>query len=463
MQEQEKDLFAGYEIKNWNITTRIYKIIGASAIINLLLVFTMAQGNLLTRKGCDSPLVGSICQVLDTLVVGSSLLGTDSEFVSKDFDEHELADADITYIDVSNDAPPLKYPEGYFALANPEQFQAQQDALAMTTMPEGFGGAFPSGGFSGATAMPPASGSTDLLGSTPNLPPVNPSPIIGDLPTSTSGSNPISSYPKPRRNKGFPKYVPKYVKPKRSPIIDDSPKELPKLGGDETAKNNADKPKPVKTPEAQKSLDSEKVAEVEINKKPFEVLGDDLNAKLEKKEIDLNKPFFVVLDATITADNKFDTNPKKSKFVKYEGDPAMIDVAKQAMQSVGDSGILGYLKNLGVDKVNFTLVQDENQIYAIIKSDQKTPEKARTIASGFNTLLKLLVIGHDTGAKKLDENSVTLLKNSKVVDEGKNFVFNFAIPKPLAQDLIKKTLADRAEKKNNSQPNSNGLSQNTSK
>lgn len=456
MHEQEKDLFAGYEIKNWSITPRIYKIIGASAILNLLFVFVMGQGNLLTRKGCDSPLVSSICQVLDTLALSSSLIGTDAEFVSKDYEKNELADADITYIDVSSDSPPLKYPEGYFALANPEQASMMQDPTVMATN-ENFGSQPPFGGFS--TAIPPVNGSssTDLLGRNPTLPPVNSSPIIGDLPTSTSGTNPIASYPKPK-----PYKFPRNMTPKRSPIPNDSPKALPKLSGDETAKNSVDKPKPVKTPEAQKPLDSDKVAEVEINKKPFEDLGDTLNDKLEKKEIDLSKPFFVVLDATVTADGKFD--PKKSKWNERltSGDPAMVEAAKQALESVGNSGILGYLKQIGVDRMNFTLVQDEKQIYAIIVSDQKTPEKAQTTASGFNTLLKGLILANDTGLKKLDENSIALVKNSSVTNENKNFVFKFNIPKPMGQDLIKKSLADRAVKKN-SQPNSNGLSQNTSK
>ena len=456
MYEQEKDLFAGYEIKNWSITPRIYKIIGASAILNLLFVFVMGQGSLLTRKGCDSPLVSSICQVLDTLALSSSLIGTDAEFVSKDYEKNELADADITYIDVSSDSPPLKYPEGYFALANPEQASMMQNPTMMATN-ENFGSQPPFGGFS--TAIPPVNNSSSmgLLGSNPTLPPVNSSPIIGDLPTSTSGSNPIASYPKPRRGNGFPKYV----KPKRSPIPNDSPKELPKLGGGvETAENKTDKPKTEKTPDVQKPIDSEKVAEVEINKKPFEDLGDTLNVKLEKKEIDLNQPFFVVLDATVTADGTFDK--KKSKYVKGEGDKEMVSAAKLALESVGNSGILGYLKGIGVDKINFTLVQDETQIYAIIVSDQKTPEKARTTASGFNALLKGIILANDTGLKKLDENSITLVKNSSVTNENKNFVFKFNIPKPIGQDLIKKSLADRAVKKN-SQPDSNGLSQNTSK
>ncbi|MBA2620787.1 MAG: hypothetical protein H0U87_06275, partial [Acidobacteria bacterium] len=67
MQQQEKQLFGGYEIKNWILTPRIYKIIAASAALNLFAVFVMAQGSLLTRKGCESPFVSSICRVLDTV------------------------------------------------------------------------------------------------------------------------------------------------------------------------------------------------------------------------------------------------------------------------------------------------------------------------------------------------------------------------------------------------------------
>ncbi|MDQ6785276.1 MAG: hypothetical protein M3033_00455 [Acidobacteriota bacterium] len=450
MQEQEKELFAGYEIKNWNLSPRIYKIIVASAILNLFGVFVMAQGNLLTRKGCDSPLVSSICQVLDTVVLGSSLLATDTEYVSKDYEKNELGDADITYIDVSNDSPPLKYPEGYFALANPEQFVMPQTALNSS---------FDMSGFPTIPSMPPAgigSSSSDLLASKPNLPPVNDNPIVGPLPSSISGSNPFPKYRMPKFNRG----IPKYVKPKQSPIPNDSPNELPKLDG-ETAKNKTDKPKSEKTPDAnQKPIESEKVADVEINKKPFEDLGDDLNDKLEKKQVDLSKPFSVVLDATITADGKFDTT--KSRFGKTEGDQQMVDVAKKALESVGNSGILSYLKIYGIDRVNFTLVQDDKQIYAIIKSEQKTPEKAQTSVSLINAALQGLIFADNNGIKKLDDNSKTLVNNSKVTSNGKSFILNFMIPKPMGQDLINRSLKERAAKKNSSQPgNSSGVNQNS--
>ena len=74
---QDGDLFNNYEIRNWNYSPRLYKIIAASAAVNLLLVFIVGQTSLLTMKGCDSPFVGKVCQVLDTVYVSSMLFGTD--------------------------------------------------------------------------------------------------------------------------------------------------------------------------------------------------------------------------------------------------------------------------------------------------------------------------------------------------------------------------------------------------
>jgi hypothetical protein len=109
MQEQDKEIFQDYEIKNWNLSPRIYKIIGAAAAFHLLTLLVLGQTNLLTTKGCDSPFVSTVCQVLDTVYVGSALFGTDTTFDSRDYVKTELEDADITFVDVSGQTPPLKY------------------------------------------------------------------------------------------------------------------------------------------------------------------------------------------------------------------------------------------------------------------------------------------------------------------------------------------------------------------
>lgn len=449
MHKQEKELFKGYEIKNWNFTPRLYKIMGAAAAFNLLTILVLGQTNLLTTRGCDSFLVSRVCQVLDAVYVGSTFLGTDGEFVSKDYDKTELENSEITYIDVSSEAPPFTYPNGYFPPANTSEFASMQN----------FGGDFASTlppDMNGFSSLPNVSSGTDLMAIPQVTPTPNKNAISGKMPASPfsfGGENPI---PAPNRNSGAK--LSRSLNPKSKKLKNDSPAELPKLDGDETAENK-DKETEAKE-KNQPPVESDAVKEIEINKKPFEELGDSLIDKLAKKEIDLNKPFSVVLDGTLTADGKFDD--KKSRFGKSEGDQQMIDMAKDALQAVGDSGILGYLKNSGVDKINFKLIQDDKQIYAIIASDQKTPEKAKTTASQINIALQALIFADNNGLRKLDENSKTLVNNSKITNEGKNFILNFSVPKPVGQDLINRSLKERADKKNSQPSNSGEASQNTS-
>lgn len=446
MYKQEKELFQGYEIKNWNFTPRLYKIFAAATAFNLLAILVMGQTNLLTTRGCDSPLVKQVCQVLDAVYVGSALFNTDSEFVSKDYDKTELENSDITYIDVSGEAPPFTYPAGYFPPTNPsDEFASMQNLNGdFSMMPP------PTSGF---PSIPPVSSGTDLMAIPQITPTPNKDAITGKMPVSpfSFGDNPI---PSPPRSSGK---LARINNPKSKKSKNTSPAELPKLDGDETAESK-DKNKEEKD-KNQPPVESDAVKEIEINKKPFEDLGDSLIEKLAKKEIDLNKPFSVVLDGTLNADGKFDS--KKSRFGKSEGDEQMINMAKEALEAVGNSGILGYLKNSGVDKVNIKLIQDDKQIYAIIASDQKTPEKAKTTASQINIALQALIFADNNGLKKLDENSKTLVNNSKITNEGKTFVLNFSVPKPVGQDLINRSLKERAEKKNSQPSNSSEASKNT--
>ena len=417
IQTQESELFKNYELKGWEPSPRLYKILAASFILNMFLVVGLAKANFLTAKSCDTVIMSSVCSVLDTLYVGSEILSSDTEFVSKDYDKTELSDDEIIMVDLTGESPPLTYPEGYFALANPEQqFMAlPNDPNMMLPQSPDF------------SAIPNSPTTPDLLNTNPTLPPQNNNVIQGQLPSSPLGDSTTTlNVPKSK----------KLPKSKTNPLKNESPKELPNLNSNTTAE---------KTDENKKPVESETVKEVEINKKPFEDLGDAVNEKLAKNEVDLNQPFLVVMDGTITPDGKLDR--KKSRFIRSDGDQKMVDVAKQAIEAVGDSGFLGYLKNQGVDRVNFQMGQDDKQFMVIIVSDQKNPNKANTTASGFNTLLQGLTLADQTGISKLDERSKFLISNAKVTSNGNNFVFNFVIPKPDGHKLIQDSLRERAEKK----------------
>ena len=439
----EPDLFKNYEIKHWDFSPTFYKILAASAIFNVAALVVFAQSNVLMTRGCDSPLVSKFCQVLDTVYVGSLLLGDDKEFASRDYEKTSLEDADITYIDVSGQTPPLNYPEGYFALANPEEFamRQQQEMMANGDM-SGF--TMPPTGSIPVPGMP--NSNNDLMNVTPQLPPPNNNPVVGDLPTSPLGANPIG-----KGSNNFP--TSRYRAPKmpRMPKMkNDSPAKLPDLDK-ETAKAEADKKKKAEEEEAKKEeskqpdLSSLPVAEEIINKKPLQDFGDEVLDKVAAKKVDLTKPFMVIMQGAITKDGKFDS--KKSAYLRTGGDQEMVDVAKSAIEAIGDSGLLTYLEKLGVENINFTLVQDDKEIYAVITSDQKSESKAKTISSGLNTAISL------GKATVKEEDTLALLNAAKVESKGKSFVLNFKLDKPVGQEMMKRALDKAQAKRQEKQPN----------
>lgn len=413
---QEQEIFQHYELKNWEFSPRIYKILGISAITNIFLVVVLAQANFLTAKSCDTPIVSGVCAVLDTLYVGSMFFDADTGYINEDYVKTELEDADITFIDMSGQMP-LEYPDGYFALANPEQQAEVIDVNNFSINPTTPGTYIP--GITGNT-NPTFNNSTDLT-TKPQVTPIpNKKPVTGNLPTSI---NPTVTRNRDGRNKANPTTT-----------------------TNNQSSTTTENPTTAQTENPTQKVESKPVKEIgEINKKPFENLGDSLNDKIAKNEIDLNKPFLVTMDGTLTADGKLDKN--SSRYVRLEGDEQMIIVAKDAIEAIGDSGFLAYLKNYGVDKANLTLRQDDTQIFILLVSDQKDANKANTTASGFNTMLQGLILLDKNNIKKMDDSSRLLVNNAKVTSDGKNFVLSVAIPKTDAQAMINKTLKNRAEKK----------------
>lgn len=406
-----------YELRNWNFSPRIYKIIAASAIFNILAILIVGQTSLLTMKGCESPLVGRVCQVLDTVYVGSMLFGTDREYVDAIYDKTDLQDAEITYIDVSNVTPPLSYPEGYFQIANPVQYAMLQQQAANPAP-------FDTSSFQGLTTSPSTSG--DLRNTPADKPTPNNDVVAGNLPGSIndSGSNPTIQ--RPRRGRGGRK---------------NSDAAYKQPGEDQVATE------PAPTP-----LSSEAVKALEINKKPLTDFADSVVAQWAANEVDLNQEFTVVLNGVLTKDGKLDREKSVFDTKKQKGDQKMIDIAKSAIEAVGDSGFLTYLQSLGVEKITMTLVQDAEEVKAVVVSSQKSPDRAKTVSSQMNTYI---AIGKMLVKDPSDER--TLLNGAEVTTDGTNFVLNFKMPKVIAQEMITRKLRE-AQAKKAQQPQPNGTS-----
>jgi hypothetical protein len=401
---ENPELFEHYEIRPWEFSPRIYKILGASVLANLLFLTVISQTSVLTMRGCQSPFVGNVCTVLDMAYLGTVLFGTDREFVDMAYERTDLGEAEITWVNMDRSEPRFEYPPGYFQLANPEQFQAES-----------------LGGFDNSYSGFP--------------------PMAPGIPSNPTINNDLAS--RPQR---LPKSNPNPVKGKvTSPWGDDSENEdeggeNPTLSENNGSKNANTNAKPSGTPvpaDTVKPLDA-----VTINREPMRVFGKEVAEKIDKREVDISQNFKVTAIAVLDPSGKMDvtvdkkTKLQKSRILSAEGDEKMIQVVSQAIAAVGDSGWLGYLRLEGIEKLNFTFSQTDDQLLVDITSDQISPERARAVSSKLANALSAALLGERSGMLKLGDDEKALLQAATATANGKTVVVNFKLPKPVAQEMI---------------------------
>jgi hypothetical protein len=401
--QPDEPLFDNYEMRSWKFSTQVYQIFAVSLLFNVIAIFGLGQSNLLTVKGCDSPLIGGVCDVLDTVYVGSKLFGTEGGYVDEDYTKTELADADITYINLTGQDPPLYYPSNYFEIANandpkdPEFVPGISDGPIAPTNPT-----FPS--------MAPPLETRPQVTPTPNN-----NVVQGVLP----GENDVND------NDPTPPF--QNIRPGKGPKG---------LSRDHVAGANTP-PNPTPTPVTPESL-----AEIRPNKRPgYELAYGILDGQADPaKKLDLSKNFTIEMNGVLTDEGKL--NPKLSGVVRVEGDENMKALAKKALETIDEMGMFVYLKKLEVNHINFVLVQDDTQLYAVITSDQKTKSKAGSVANGLKNAIEFAKL-----LNSKDDDTIELLKAATVTQKDKSFTINFALPKDVAQALIQRQLAKAAERR----------------
>lgn len=402
---QNRYLFEDYRVRGWVIDRRLMLIFTLSLFLNLTSLFAAAKGRLLTRTACDGPIVSSFCGVLDAIYIGGIVIGTDADYVDQDYKKTELANADVTWLDISSEKP-LEYPEGYFSMANRDR-AGIPSGMDLTGIP-----------------IPGISPDQNPAFSEQKLPPKNDNPISGEL------ENPFDI---PGRR---PRGKPRNSKPDSSESVAEN----------QTVVNPED-------------LVTETVTGTQINKAPLRDFANMVKSQFDSKQVDLEKSFDIIAEATLLDDGKLDvsidprTKQPRSRIIKTQGDSAMTEIAKQAIAAVGDSGWLIYLKAQGVDKINYQIVQDDSEIRFIITSEQTSRQRAETITGGLRSAIELALTLDANDVKKLGADEKTLLKSATPSFRGKQFRLDFIIPKSVAQEMIIRRLKelDSAEIKQNGQ------------
>lgn len=448
---EEGGLFSTYEIKNWSLGPRIYKILGASAVFNLLAVAIFTQGSLMTMKGCDSPLVGSVCKVLDTVYVGAVLFGTERDMIDQDYEKTELANATMVFTELPPESEKISYPEGYFAVADPIAWQAKIDALNAFNNP--------------TDTLLPGYVAPGIPGSpigVPTTTPYKPGRSILDTPPNR---------PNPNKGKVDPSRLPGGI----DDVSDDVAVKQPngKPNGDGVRPNgvnpatdaNASKPKkpkfdPNSIPQEEAS---EQFGGVRVNKRPLKVFKGENLEKIEAISPDV--PFSVTVTAELAPGKKPDgsesgtivlTNVnQQSARSKDKKRAEMEKLAVDGLLALGDSGWLGYLYKFETRKVLISVQQNADQFTFVLRGDQTSELAASTNANGLNYLREAGKVG-----KSGDE--LAFLEGASVKSEGKNLVVSFTMATQEVHAMIKRAL-EGADKKDGNAGTKADRSQNLGK
>ena len=421
---REGDLFYSHEVGRWRFDNRIYGIFAGSAVFIFAFLGVIAQTPILTARGCDSPFVGRVCQVLDMAYVGSVLFGTEREMADVEYDRTHLGDADVVWIDQTGVPAQLEYPEGYFQIANPEQFAMQQAMLNGTASPYDFN----TSGF--PPVAPPVQSGSSLIDTPAIAPKKNPKARPKDLPNSPFDLSDVNGETGTEDNSG------------KTANTNTKPTD-PKVG---QSNSNANTNTTV-VPEDEAKEDRFGIF---LNKRPMRVKAEETIADINAHKVKIDSNFRVVVTGTlglakdgktvVLKNAKPVVDPKAPK-----NDPAMEKLVQDWILAVGDTGWFGYLDKLKSKQIVITVEQNDTDLIASVKADQPSENLAKSAASGLNVILQGAAL-----AVKDDEK--TFLEKAIVTAEGKTFVLNFAIPKSIAQEMIQRKLTEHAAGTN--KPNS---------
>ena len=431
---EEGGIFSTYEVKNWSMGPRIYKILGMAALANVVALMIFAQGSLLTTKGCDSPLVGSVCSVLDTVYVGALLFGTDREMIDQDYEKTELADAEVIFTGMTPESEKVSYPEGYFQIANPTEYQAKLDAMnAMNMSVDPTQPGYVAPGIPiGIPTTPNRSGGS--IFDTKPKPLKRNDNLAAGIPSSIDDVNDATPTPKSPRKPPFGKPTVGGIKPNQTnPTTDGTVKPKPDPGT--TAQSD-----PTEGPVADKFG-------IILNKRPLKVFAEQNKPKIAT--LTPTSVFKVTVSTDIgpgkdSAGKEIETIVLKNvipveQVAGNKKDMEMVKLTLDGLLALGDSGWMGYLHKVGVKKVLITVDQNSNEFKVTIKADQPDENTAKSMAGTIGNYISLGKIGA-AGDDKLFLDATSTSYDSKA------FIVNLALPTTQVHDMIKRKMAEPDKK-----------------
>src|ERR1700754_246304 len=374
------ELFENFEVNRSSRAAVLLKLIGASLVLHLALVW----------------LVTYVPAFRDTLNIAALIAGT--KFVEKDYVGTQIGD-DVQIVQLSNEK--FRYPDGYFAL------EAQID------------GKLPGQAAAAAAAADPFVPKI-ISQWNPKTPDPEASPSPSAAASASPGASPGASASPSAIAQASPSASPSAIaqaSPSASPSPSLNTEDAQKKLEETAAQNNVALPD-----------------ENQINKKALKDFAAYVNTLKNQGKLDLNKPFEVVIEAELDEKGKLQ-NPR---FTKKVGDENLVDLFGRMVAALNDSGFLIYLQPISKDnpgaKVIITVKQGENEVLASVSSETSSSARAESVAGILNNLL---FFGAGSRSGKDEE---VIMKNTSRSPEGKKAGGNSSMRRESVVDMIKKQL-----------------------
>ncbi len=232
------------------------------------------------------------------------------------------------------------------------------------------------------------------------------------------------------------------VVPEASPVA--SPAASPTVTTAENSKTETPKTPEEAEAELNKIATENSVvrpSENEINTRPLKDWLARADSLRNKGELDLTAAVEITIAATLSPECKL----IDASVVQKTGDARLVDVAKEMVGAIGDSGMLSFLRdpkkvkdpkvfNCDAMPLQLTIKLDQTDISAKVETEADTPQRATEMASGYNGLL---LVGQFARRGKDEE---VLYRNTKVTSEDKKILVNFSMPRQTASEMLKKQL-----------------------
>lgn len=183
-----------------------------------------------------------------------------------------------------------------------------------------------------------------------------------------------------------------------------------------------------------------------INKLPLKDFSRSLNEDRARREVNLGAAFSIRAECSLNKDGHLDS--ARTKVVEQIGDPKLIEIAKDMLVAMADSGYLGYLKTFGADKFVVAMRQDSKVLAFSVNFDLENETRARSVISSLNMLIAMGQAQKTVpDADANDREDLLLLQGVTTTSDGKKVSISAEWAKDQIQPLIKRKLGQVAEDK----------------